>query len=329
MLRSILRVAAAGSVVAGVLAVTAGDAQAGWNWYNASAGSYGSYGSYGSGGSYGSHGGGSWGSYGSHGGRHVRHHRVRVYRHGSHGSYGSYGGSFGSRGSYGSFGGVRVSASCGSSGGVVTYSSKGAVQHGGAMQKGGATQKGGAMDSGAPVPPAVDSARNSRQAVLRVDVPNDARVYVNGRLTKSKGPQRNFVSRGLRPGLKYTYQVRAELDRDGEVVHETKTVQLRAGTSSRLAFNLDGDPTETTLTMHVPKDATIKLAGTQIGGDGAVREFTTNRLAPGQKWSDYKVEVSVKRNDQVLTRTKTITLHAGDQQNLTFDFDAPQIASAQ
>ncbi len=267
--------------------------------------SRGSYGSWG--GSYGSRGG----SYGSRGG-----------------SYGSYGG-----GSYGSYGGARVIASCGSSGGTVTSYShpKGAVQHGGVIQKGVApsspAQKGmGPIQNGGSVQQS--TSYQARQAVLTVSVPEDARVYVNGKLTRTAGSRRLYVSRGLRPGRGYRYEVRAEVARDGQTIEETKVVQLYAGQDSLLAFELSGPSPETTLTVHVPSDAKVTLAGKQVSGAGETRVFSTTKLSDGESWSKYTVEVSVDRNGQKITRTKDVTLVGGEAQEVTFDFDSPQLAAA-
>jgi uncharacterized protein (TIGR03000 family) len=217
--------------------------------------------------------------------------------------------------------------------------SKGAVQHGGVIQKGGAVQHGGSIQKGGvyqksstivqpPVPSAVDSALKARQGVLSVSVPGDARVFVNGAHTTSGGTERNYVSRGLTAGASYTYSVRAELDRDGETVEETKTVVLRAGETSSLSFDFDAERAATALTVHVPEDATIELAGTTIEGSGPVRIFKTDRLATGQEWAGYTVVVSVNRDGQSLSRSQTITLTGGEDRDLSFDFDAPQVAMA-
>ena len=336
MLQSFARSVAIGAVAI-AMAFAANEAQAGWGSHGASYGStgshgsHGSYGSYGSYGSTGSHGSyGSYGSHGSHGGWYARWHRPRRARfgwhgsHGSHGSYGSYGsrgshGSFGSYGSHGSHGAVIVSDSCGSSGGTVTK--------GGVYQKGGAVQGGGEAMESAPVPPTPDSAsRNSDDATLTVSVPNDTKIYVNGVLTKSTGTERRYVSRGLRSDYGYTYEVRAELARDGETLEQTQVVQLRSGASEYLSFDFD-TPSETTLTINVPEDATVRLAGREVAGEGPVRTFTTSKLPAGETWSDYTIEVSVDRDGQLLSQEKTIDLRAGHTQNVTFEFDAPQVAS--
>ena len=70
------------------------------------------------------------------------------------------------------------------------------------------------LDSGAvpgPTPPAKTTSAISTEnsGVLTVWVPYDAKVTVNGRLTKSTGSRRQFISYGLKPGLSYKYVVKA------------------------------------------------------------------------------------------------------------------------
>ena len=74
-------------------------------------------------------------------------------------------------------------------------------------------------------------------AMLAVVVPEDARVYVNGMLTKTPGTQRQYVSYGLRPGYGYTYEVRAVVTRDGKELSDTQMVRVRAGETRDLAFD--------------------------------------------------------------------------------------------
>ncbi len=73
--------------------------------------------------------------------------------------------------------------------------------------------------------------------MLSVVVPQDARVYVNGMLTKTPGTQRQFVSYGLLPGYRYTYEVRAVVTRDGEELSDTQRVSVRVGETRDLAFD--------------------------------------------------------------------------------------------
>ena len=101
-------------------------------------------------------------------------------------------------------------------------------------------------------PPMSDGASlpADRVAVV-VTVPADAKVYVNGYLTKSTGKQRQFSSGGIKPDASYEYLVRVEFVRDGKPVREEKTVLLTAGKSASLVFNA------------TPSD---QLAGVATGG---------------------------------------------------------------
>lgn len=300
------RVLALCGLVAG-LATTfiASTANAGWFWHGSSGGSSGgSWGGYGSsGGSWGGYGssGGSWGSYG--GWHHHRHHHYR-------GSYGSSGGSSG--GYYGSSGGWYGSSG-GSSGGVIYRP----------------------MGPEVDVPPAdvrpiPEATPPANQGTLKVDVPEDALVYVNGMLTKSVGAQRNYVSRGLRSGFQYKYEIRAEAIRDGKKMEETKIVQMKAGDSLSLAFNnlLASESPETKLTLNIPANARVTLGGNPTTGEGTVRVFTTSKLGTDKEWSNYIVKVEVERDGRMIAQEKTVTLKAGDNHTLTFDFDATQVADA-
>ena len=187
----------------------------------------------------------------------------------------------------------------------------------------------------APTPPAPGSHTSNYDAadaaMLAVSVPADAKVFVNGRATTSVGPQRQYVSRGLEAGMRYDYEVRAEFVRDGKPVSETKSVQLTAGTRSDLSFGSSETQTaqsvvapRTALLLHVPADAKVFLAGQETKSAGTVRDFSTSRLTNGQKWEGYTIRVISGGQ----TQEKTISLTAGDNRELTFDFNATKVASA-
>jgi uncharacterized protein (TIGR03000 family) len=331
MLRLNLTKLAVGLVVAAGASLWGAQAEAGWRHH----GSWGSWGS--SGGSWGSYGswGSSGGSWGSHGGRWHRHHRVAFYSSG--GSWGSSGGSWGSHGSWGSsggsWGGYRVV--------VPAYSAPVEAQP--------AQPSNGAPAPGPAAPSRTDPAtpfdfngstyylprqRDTGSAMLNVSLPAEAKVYVNGTLTKSTGATRQYVSRSLEPGQRYTYEVRAELTRDGQTLTEHKTVQLTAGEQINLVFRFEPadeqpvakQPPVTKLTVHVPTDAKVYLAGNATRSTGALREFTTTRLADGEQWTDYTIQVVAQVDGQTVTREETITLQAGESRELTFDFASAEVA---
>jgi len=177
-------------------------------------------------------------------------------------------------------------------------------------------------------PDAGGSTSTSADATLTVTVPDGAKIFVNGTETRSTGSTRRYVSRGLAPGYRYTYEVRAELNRDGEKVEESKTVQVQAGQQIQLAFALEAPANPlTSLTVNVPEDAKVYLAGAETNGTGSVRVFKTSKLTSGQEWANYTVRVSIDRDGRLLDMEKQLDLKAGDSKTLTFDFDTPQVAS--
>ena len=172
--------------------------------------------------------------------------------------------------------------------------------------------------------------------MLSVWVPTEAKVFVNGAATTSQGSERRFVSRGLRRGANYAYEVRAEIVRDGKKVIDTKQIVLTSGQKASLEFAFDAPtgedrvaakPVSTTLRLNVPADAKVYLAGKETQSTGESREFTTTRLASGENWNDYTVRVELTRNGQTLSKESTISLIGGQDRDLAIEFDADSVAS--
>jgi len=196
--------------------------------------------------------------------------------------------------------------------------------------EGGATE-GTTTEGAVTEPQAFNGSADS--AVLTVHVPADAKIFVNGLATTSEGAERNYVSRDLRPGFNYTYELRAEFVRDGKPVTETKSVTLTAGQSTKVDFNAEtktaaaGEPLTTVLKVSVPENAKVFLAGRETDSFGTIREFSTSRLNAGDRWENYTVRVIAEVEGRTETQEKTITLAAGENQELTFDFAAAKVAS--
>ena len=170
-------------------------------------------------------------------------------------------------------------------------------------------------------------ARVTDKALLSVAVPEEAKVFVNGQPTKTPGAQRRYVSPGLARGFSYTYEVRAEVLRDGQTVSETKRVHLRAGQTADLAFQFPVEATvETVLTLHLPENATVTLDGRATKATGPVRKFATTKLDRGQQWAGYQVAISVQHDGRTLTRNENVTLVGGENRELTFDFVDQRLA---
>jgi uncharacterized protein (TIGR03000 family) len=359
-----LRKLAVGAVV-GVSALVSGSvADAGWY---SSGGSYGSWGS--SGGSYGSY--GSWGSSGgssggwassggssggwassggSSGGWRMRHHHRRM-RHassgGSHGSWGGYshaswGSSGGSSGGWASSGGSSGGSYGGSYGGYQVYdSAPGTVVPPTEMTPPYTTTPSPSDATTPPPPPAPGPGTSTSRGVdntsaaLTVSVPAEAKILVNGRETKATGTTRRYVSRGLQPGYNYTYEIKAELERDGQTLTESKSITVAAGEMANVDFVFEPAqkdpvaqvPVKTTLILRVPADAKVFLAGRETASTGELREFATTKLAEGATWAQYPVRVEVQRDGRTVAHEQTVSLAAGESREVVIDLGSTQLAS--
>ena len=333
-----------------VIGVT--DAEAGWGCYGVSAGCYGvSSGCYGvSSGCYGVSSGchgcygsvvvscyggydchGCHGCYGVHMGP-IRRLAARIHAHHAACScYGScHGGCYSScHGCYSSCHGGCYSSchgGCYSScyGSKVIYESSPVQQSIPEAQPAPATEPAPAV----PPPPAAATQALRGNATLVVDVPADAKIFVNGTKTNTLGSQRRYVSTGLMSGQTYSYEVQAVFERDGKEQAVTKNVSLTAGSEVQLAFEFPAtEQAETVLTIHVPADAKVTLAGHDTDKLGATRVFTTARLATGQVWDGYQIQVTMNRDGQEVTKEKTVTLRGGESLELSFDFNESLVAS--
>ena len=78
---------------------------------------------------------------------------------------------------------------------------------------------------------------------------------------------------------------------------------------------------KTRLTLHVPADAKVTLAGVETKQTGEVREFATSKLAAGQSWGEYKVVVETTRDGKTLVEERTINLIGGQDQDLAVNFE--------
>jgi uncharacterized protein (TIGR03000 family) len=83
---------------------------------------------------------------------------------------------------------------------------------------------------------------------------------------------------------------------------------------------------KTSLTLHVPSDAKVTLAGVTTKQSGELRKFSTTRLNKGQIWDGYKVVVEMDREGQTLREERIIKLTGGQAQDLTINLDSTQIA---
>lgn len=156
------------------------------------------------------------------------------------------------------------------------------------------------------------------KAILSLDVPQDAKVFINDKLTQTNGTRRSYVSRNLLRGQDYRYRVKVVSEVEGKEIVKSRVVTMRVGESNQLAFNFK--PVVTRVVVSVPDDAKVMIDGKETSTTGAYRSFSTQKLKSG-KWDDYSVEVSVVRDGKQITRKEKFDLAAGEFRFFEFDFD--------
>jgi uncharacterized protein (TIGR03000 family) len=82
-------------------------------------------------------------------------------------------------------------------------------------------------------------------------------------------------------------------------------------TPAVVAVQTPAPAVKTELTLRVPADATVILAGVPTKQTGEIRHFTTTRLASGQAWQNYQIVVEMQRDGKLVREERTITLTGG------------------
>jgi uncharacterized protein (TIGR03000 family) len=86
------------------------------------------------------------------------------------------------------------------------------------------------------------------------------------------------------------------------------------------ASNAFGGARAVLINVALPPNAEISFEDSQTRQNGVFRQFISPPLIPGQEYA-YKVDVNWSENGTTVTRTRRITVHAGDIVNLVFNAD--------
>jgi uncharacterized protein (TIGR03000 family) len=78
--------------------------------------------------------------------------------------------------------------------------------------------------------------QGDKVALITVEVPADAEVWIEGQQTKQTGASRQFVSPPIDKGRDYEYRIRARWKEDGKVVEQTKQITVFAGDNFTVGF---------------------------------------------------------------------------------------------
>jgi uncharacterized protein (TIGR03000 family) len=89
--------------------------------------------------------------------------------------------------------------------------------------------------------------------LLNVQVPENAKVWIDGAPTTSTGLSRSFVTPSLTPGRQFTYEVKAQWNDGTQQVTRTRRIPVQAGQA--IDINLQ-QPTQEELRAPRPKTET-------------------------------------------------------------------------
>jgi uncharacterized protein (TIGR03000 family) len=85
----------------------------------------------------------------------------------------------------------------------------------------------------------IASAAAEAPARIVVNLPANAKLTVDDQATTSQSDQRTLISPSLKPGEEYHYTLKAEIQRDGKPMSETKRVVVQAGREVNVRFDFD------------------------------------------------------------------------------------------
>jgi uncharacterized protein (TIGR03000 family) len=199
-------------------------------WFSHSHGGHGCHG-YACAGCAGYYGGGAgWGCTGCYGGSYYG-----SWYGGGNGCYGCYGGSWG----YG--GGWGLDYNC--------FGCHGCYGCAGTFTCGGYLPPGGGQPPELIPPPKVEEKKGGTGALapdrakVIVQLPADAKLYVDEQPIKASAERQTFSTPRLERGQTYFYDVRVEAVRDGKTVVDSKRILVRAGEEVTVSFpKLDTPP---------------------------------------------------------------------------------------
>ena len=156
---------------------------------------------------------------------------------------------------------------------------------------------------------------DSKASVLNLLLPEEAKVYINSKLTKTEGSRRSYISRKLTGNKEYKYQVKAVMVKNGKTLVRTKLVKMRAGADQTVEFDFN-EPVMTTLALKVPPTAKVTLCGKTTSAKGINRTFATQSLKDGNVWKGYQIEVEFEQDGKTLVEQRTLDLAAGETYTL-------------
>lgn len=159
-----------------------------------------------------------------------------------------------------------------------------------------------------------NNAPQGAEAVVVVLVPATAKLIANGQPTEGKGTTRSFQTPILTPGQDFRYEMKVEIEEDGQTKTLTQQVMVRAGHRTTVDFT---EKVNTAVTVTLPAKAKLLVDGTDTLMTGGTHTFNTPALAKGQPFS-YKFQAEIEKDGKMEVVTQDVSFKAGEA--VTVDF---------
>ena len=191
---------------------------------------------------YGGYAGGGWGCYGCYGCYGNPWNWAGGYGYGGHGAFHS---GVQCHGCYGAYGGYSCYGYPTGHAVVESAPPSGRPER---MPEARPESKPGKVFEEAPLPKEPSLKKNEEQARAKVivDLPADAKLFVDGQWMNGTSSRRVFQTPTLIPGQTYYYELRAEVVRDGQIIAANQRVILRPGQNATASFADLGQPRDAT-----------------------------------------------------------------------------------
>jgi len=172
-------------------------------------------------------------------------------------------------------------------------------------------------------------------ATVVVNLPAEAKLFVDGERVPMTTAVRSFKTPGLRAGQDYFYTMKAEILRDGVKTEKTARVIVRAGETARADFGemAEGVAVQTTreaparITVKLPADAKLFIDNVACELTSDTRTFQTPKLEAGKKYG-YTLRAEAVREGKTVNSTRKIVMTAGEALTVKFeDLGSVQTAS--
>jgi uncharacterized protein (TIGR03000 family) len=164
------------------------------------------------------------------------------------------------------------------------------------------------------------------QATVVVQLPADARMWVDGQAADLTSATRSFQTPALDKGRDYYYTVRAEATRDGKVLSQSQRITVRAGQVSRVDF---GDLTAAArvtpaaasapahVTVRLPENARLFVDDVAYPEKSVTPKFDTPALQPGRTYF-YTFRVEAAADGRTRSDSRRVEVKAGKQVEVDF-----------